>query len=296
MVMLFILILLKVSLVSSFKPNWKPKFLPSVLSSSIYSAPRSDVEILQKNYFDEILQQFTLKLTDFSESYNVKNWEHESLSGSVEWWDETKGSKLTGVSKYSIHDSSENNPYSCYSVNVWLGPTLLVPNMLLQMGHKSDGYFFTTDYIARGPYPIGNDFNYLDSYYSNKHIESYYDEIFRLDGVKHLPPSPSFAARLIQSPIHVSAGGLSLSDLQKFSSLHVHTWLQYMKDATPVEARQRGAINTRDDKLRQFAYRATVSEYNSLFSSAGIKNQEYCQRLGAASTGPISEPYVGGGS
>ena len=63
-----------------------------------------------------------------------------------------------------------------------------------------------------------------------------------------------------------------------------------------MEARQRGAINTRDDKIRQFIYRATVSEYAGLFAKAGVSDPDLVSRLGAASTGPISEAYVGGGS
>lgn len=94
--------------------------------------------------------------------------------------------------------------------------------------------------------------------------------------------------------LHV--GGLSLAGLERFTELHFQTWLDFVKNANPVEARQRGAINTRDDKLRQFVYRATVSEYSNLFASYDLSNDALCLRLGAASTGPISEPYVGGGS
>jgi len=46
---------------------------------------------------------------------------------------------------------------------------------------------------------------------------------------------------------------------------HVTRWLTWLKEAKAVEARQRGAINTRDDKQRQFFYRAAVTERYAFF-------------------------------
>ena len=62
------------------------------------------------------------------------------------------------------------------------------------------------------------------------------------------------------------------------------------QDAKPVEARQRGAINTRDDKQRQFYYRSAVAE------SVAKLGPKMGQTIGACSTGPVAEAYVGGGS
>ena len=42
-------------------------------------------------------------------------------------------------------------------------------------------------------------------------------------------------------------------------------WLAWLKEAKAVEARQRGAINTRDDKQRQFFYRAAVTDRYAFF-------------------------------
>ena len=62
------------------------------------------------------------------------------------------------------------------------------------------------------------------------------------------------------------------------------------QEAKPVEARQRGAINTRDDKQRQFYYRSAVAE------SVAKLGPKMGQTIGACSTGPVAEAYVGGGS
>lgn len=158
----------------------------------------SDLDALQALYFDEINQAFSLKKTDFCDSYNAVNWESGTLSGSAEWWDETKGSKLTGVSKYWYQDKMGSSPRSSYSLNVWLGPSYLVPDLLLKFGECTNGYFIESDYVARGPNPIGNDFNYLDSFYPTSYIESYYDEILKQVGASSASPSPSFAARLLR--------------------------------------------------------------------------------------------------
>ena len=107
-----------------------------------------------------------------------------------------------------------------------------------------------------------------------------------------MPPSQSFSARLLRSPVAISVEGLTIDQIEYYSSNHVTRWLNWIKTATPVEARQRGAINTRDDKLRQYAYKASLFEYARLLPG----NKEYTDKIAIASTGPISEAYVGGGS
>jgi hypothetical protein len=75
----------------------------------------------------------------------------------------------------------------------------------------------------------------------------------------------------------------------------VERWLQWVEGAEKLEARQRGAVNMRDDKLRQFAFRWAVSQYSGLLE--GLRDSDgLALRLGAASTGPVAEAYVGGGS
>ena len=167
------------------------------LAATNFERDLETLEKLQTSYFENLNNFFSLKPSDFSAQYDVERWEYSGLSGSVQWWDEKKGSKLTGVSLYSYNGNGAKNRAS-YNINVWMGPTLLVPNFVMEFGYKSDGFFVNTDYIARGPYPFGSDQNYLDSFYSNKYISSYYDEILKQPGVVQFPPSPSFAARSLR--------------------------------------------------------------------------------------------------
>ena len=48
-------------------------------------------------------------------------------------------------------------------------------------------------------------------------------------------------------------------------------------------------MNSRDDKQRQYAYRAAIDMLTKTLGDGGKK-------LAAAYTGPIAEAYVGGGS
>lgn len=52
------------------------------------------------------------------------SWQHEGLSGSVQWWDETQGSKLTGVIK-SRYESGDGT-MAGVTLDCWMGPSLLV--------------------------------------------------------------------------------------------------------------------------------------------------------------------------
>ena len=46
----------------------------------------------------------------------------------TEWWDEKKGSKLTGVSKNLILGP---NGISSNVLNVWMGPGYMIPHLLV---------------------------------------------------------------------------------------------------------------------------------------------------------------------
>jgi len=59
---------------------------------------------------------------------------------------------------------------------------------------------------------------------------------------------------------------------------------------------QRGAINSRDDKQRQFQYRSVLTYYQEQLEDFASDNDDLMRRLSAGSTGPIAEAYIGGGS
>lgn len=246
--------------------------------------------------FKAIQDQLNLKSTDFSEIHRVQTWTAGTHEGRCEWFDEVKGSKLTGVSKYSI--TRRDSDIASFSIDGWLGPSLLVPHMLLRFGCDPSafaGYSMSLDYIPRGPIPLGSDATLMDKYYGADTIQ-FYDSIVNKPGVSHLPPSPSFSSRLLRSPLYLSVAGLGADDVIMLSKAHVERWLSWLEDAAPVDARQRGAINSRDDKQRQFQYRSMLSYYQEQLGSSAADNDDITRRLSAGSTGPIAEAYIGGGS
>ena len=100
----------------------------------------------------------------------------------------------------------------------------------------------------------------------------------------------SFNHRLLHSPIYFSGNTLPLELVSSLATAHADRWLDYMSAAKPLEARQKAGYNSRDDKLRQFAFAANWNEYSAKFG------KETGRRLAAAFTGPLAEAYVGGGS
>jgi hypothetical protein len=272
------------SIAGAFSPISKCKIFQSHLTL------QCSIKDLENVLFDKINKQFDLKRTDYTNAiemsqFNLKSGESEKeCIGTADWYDEKKGSKLTGVSRFSIADTKSSNVE--FSIDIWMGPGYMVPHMLLCLGSTSvDTYFLKTDYFPRGPTPFGSDQNYLDLYYNT--------EVFALQksiNSSPLPPSTSFAARLVQSPAYSAITGLSLTDLETAATQHVDRWLQWMAAAKTVEARQRGAINSRDDKLRQFYFRGKLESFQQSYGAQTSK------AMAAAFTGPLAEAYIGGGS
>jgi len=272
------------------KDKLKTPFLRMTVSESI-----RHLEDVHDTLFKSIQDQLHLKPTDFTEFHRVRTWTAAPSEGRCEWFDEVKGSKLTGVSKYSFTRS--NFDKASFSIDGWLGPSLLAPHMLLRFGCDPNafaGYSLSLDFIPRGPIPLGSDANVMEKYFGSDVIQ-FYDSIANKPDVRHLPPSPSFSSRLLRSPLHVSVAGLGADDVLTFSKVHVERWLRWLGEATPVDARQRGAINSRDDKLRQYQYRSILAYYQEQLEGS-TADDDTTRRLSAGSTGPIAEAYIGGGS
>lgn len=159
--------------------------------------------------FDTINADLGLKLTDFTEVYGAQTWSTPEWSGSTEWYDEAKGSKLTGVSKNSVTGGGET---FSRTLNVWMGPGYTVPHLLLTVGGGASGLYVAADYVPRGPTPLGSDQTYLDTYFTAKDVLEAYDGALKLPGAVPLAPPASFYARLLRSPVAVAVGGLSSAD------------------------------------------------------------------------------------
>ena len=91
--------------------------------------------------------------------------------------------------------------------------------------------------------------------------------------------------------MHLKIGGMSETDACLVAEAHVERWMGYISEAKPSEARQRGGLNVRDDKLRQFAYRAALADAKAICGG-----EDAARALAAGLTGPLAEAYVGGGS
>lgn len=245
---------------------------------------------LQEKLFNQLNDALQLKETDFTSKYGMKECSKGSHMIKTSWYDESRGSKLTGVSKYSITNSNDNSTLA--SVNVWMGPGYLVPHLLLTISSSMKGsdslLTISADYVPRGPTPIGSDITYVDTYYG-KSVLSWYDK-YSTGNVISMP-SKSFSERLLKSAIGLTVEDLSVDNATAMSTEHVDRWIQWIKDAKQLEARQRGAINTRDDKLREYAYRANIAKSIEILGNS----DDTSSSLAACMTGPVAEAYVGGG-
>lgn len=271
---------------NAFRPTNMRSNRQFVLKASVDD---SELVALENTLYDMINAKFDLKLTDFTDYKEVKTWTAGDYSGNAEWYDEVKGSKLTGVTRCSLKSETS----SSFTLNAWLGPSLPVPHFMLTLGKDQAGFHLTSDFVARGAQPIGNDQNFMDNYYPTSLVASTYDTITALEGVTHLPPSTSFSRRLLRSPLQLSVTGLSFEQLSTYATAHTETWIKFFEEVEDVPTRLRGSFNARDDKLRQYAYRASMAEFKDLL--VGVDAAKVAA-IAAGCTGPISEAYVGGGS
>jgi hypothetical protein len=105
-----------------------------------------------------------------------------------------------------------------------------------------------------------------------------------------LAPRPEFEYRMMQSPAFLAVTSLDPSTAEQLVREHVERFLGWVETAQAIPARLRGSFNMRDDKLRQFFYRAQMQEQiRTLGDGLG-------PTVAAVNTGPTAEAYVGGGS
>lgn len=238
--------------------------------------------------FNNVKDALGLKPTDFASKYDAAEFRENGFEGFCEWWDEAKGSKLTGVSCNCIRNPSSG--FELLTLNCWMGPAYNCPHMLLSIGRDPSlsGSSIRADYLPRGPIPLGSDQTAMEMYFGSD-VMQWYDSAVKASNYHFLPPSSSFYGRLLRSPVELAVYGLDDASVAAIATEHVERWISYVLDAQQNEARSRGAINTRDDKQRMFAYRAELSEATSWVGA------DFGPSLAAARTGPVAEAYVGGG-
>lgn len=285
------LLILQIHLLTYFIENAFGFHIKTILRSERLSSNLQMTSFTSK-YLEQLNNEFSLKMTAYSEP----SWTTElGATGSSDWWDETKGSKFTGVSKYSY--SLPNHSSSVESLSIWMGPSLLTPHMTMSIEEigQSGRCNVMMDYIPRGGQPLGSESNFFTKYYNDLELLNSYAQY-------HLPSHStgrvpyahnSIFGRMIQSPMMVSISGVSVADAAQMTSQHLQRFIQWVNAAALVEPRQRAVVNTRDDKLRQFAFQANLQAV----ADAGITcDMDMARMIAASWTGPIAEAYIGGGS
>lgn len=248
---------------------------------------------LSENIINDLNHEFSLKLTDYTISCHKSidmTWSSPNgYSGVSQWLDETKGSKFTGVS-HCITNTPDG--WNIQSVNVWMGPTVLTPHMTLSVHNKIDSPSrLILDYIPRGSQPLGSDSTFFNKFYNNKEYLETYQNILSSESVTKFDKSSNIFGRLLQSPMHISVANVSPETAYNNAYRHALRFISWVKEAPIVEPRQRALVNTRDDKLRQFAFQSNLHAAMEIFPTVSE-----AQTLAAAWTGPLAEAYIGGGS
>lgn len=216
--------------------------------------------------FDQVNAALGLQQTDFTATYlnGGTSWTcpMTGSKGTAEWYSESSPQFLTGVSKCSQVDVGGAE----FSINVWMGPSYDVPNMLLKFGATADGSncFVIADYVPRGATPLGSDASYSEAYYGGE-VANAWNSAASIPGVTSLPPDMSMEFRTLYSPARIAFAGLTQADATNIATSHVQRFLSWVQSAPQVPARSRGSFNLRDDKLRQFYFRGEVQKNCAMF-------------------------------
>lgn len=269
---------------------WVP---PAYNVKSLQKIKVPPLRISLKETYDElrtsISNKFDLQTTDFTETYECQTWSKGDTKGTADWLQEASPQFLTGASFYTKSNSQFSSEE--YTINIWMGPSYDVPNMLLTFGEVApNNYFVTSDFVVRGSVPFGSDPQYVEKYYSSSVTQAWKSAYSNPDVVPMHSELSTLESRILFSPARISVSNLNQEVSIDMINTHVSTFLSFLDTAQPIAARLRGSFNLRDDKLRQF-----------YFSGELVKNQhEFGEDLGrniaASNTGPLAEAYVGGGS
>ena len=147
------------------------------------------------------------------------------------------------------------------NLQVWLGPHIDVPHLVLVFGTVPNVFHFSDVVPRRDPM--------VDVDYLNKLLRAREREVARPPRRRPVP--------LVGQPRHLHAG-LQLADrqllhgdllrrrsrraLREAVRDRVDTWLQWVRDAEPVPVEERAALRERDHMVRKYGY--TMDPMNEL--------------------------------
>jgi len=294
-----VLATLLLSSCDAFAPPHAMRHHGRAFSSTPYSSRGIGMAMSLRYVFDELcdtlVDQLSLKATDFAPTYHAQEWSSETASGTADWWDEYSPRYLTGVSILTRYNDPAVGLAEELTINVWMGPSFDVPHLLLTFGEAAEGeYHITADYVPRGATVLGSDPQYWQTYYADVDVQAAWKAAYPPIGVESsiFPLRPPYEAetRLLASPLRISVVGLTDEQCATMARRHVSRFLVWLKEAETVPARSRGAFNLRDDKLRQFYFRGQMQQQTRLLGP------ELGRTIAVVNTGPTAEAYVGGGS
>jgi hypothetical protein len=232
----------------------------------------------------QVTQKLGLQVTDFADTFGASSWSSPVASGTAAWLSESSPQYLTGVSFLTKQQQQRED----LTINIWMGPSYDVPHCQVTFGTLPDGScHVSADYVARGANVMGSDPQYLQVYYGSD-VQAAWRQAHAAG--QSMPARPEFDYRMMQSPAYMAVSGLDAATAEQLVQGHIQRFLSWVETAQQIPARSRGSFNMRDDKLRQFFYRAQLEEQVAALGD-GLG-----QTVAAVNTGPTAEAYVGGGS
>lgn len=166
------------------------------------------------------------------------------------------------AAEWLVHSWIGNRKNSILDMNlqVWLGPQIDVPHLILVFG-TIPNIFFYSECVARKDLMVEAD--YLAKYYEPEN-----DKFLALRGDDRFSWSVSHGTymRAFLSPIAHSYVADRTPDvvetLRKVVNERVDTWLGWVRDAVATPVEERAALRTRDHKVRTYGY--TLDPMNEL--------------------------------
>ncbi|MCD9198605.1 hypothetical protein [Aeromicrobium wangtongii] len=237
------------------------KTIPEFLAE----APDVDSHALWQQFW-EILSEAKDKITAVlpvsphpsSEGLGAWNTDDNSYEGSLNTF---VGDPDNGA-EWLVHSWIGNRSASILDMNlqVWLGPHIDVPHLIIVFGTVPNVFFFT-DLVPRRDLMV--DIDHLNRYY-----ESQNESWLALRGDDRFTWSVSHGTymRAYLSPAGHSYVADRTDDVVETLRAAVHervdTWLQWVAEAQPVPESERAALRARDHAVRTYGY--TLDPMNEL--------------------------------
>lgn len=256
-------------------------------AASFRAPMKMDAGMMQatwQNCMERVGGTLGLERSDYTDQLGLANAEVGGARVESVWFKEASTKFLTGVAASKM----EVNGQMRFQLDAWMGPSYEVPHMTLCLTSTPTGKCtITADYIARAD--LTNCMDFIREEYYGPAVQEWWAK-GAAAGAPLSPPA-AWQGRLISSPACLS---VELDNAQTAAALaeeHVARWLSWLEGAQPIIARQRGAMNSRDDSIRRFVFATYATTMAGLVGDAAAG-----QKLAAAVSGPVSEAYVGGAS